>query len=167
MEYYKTPSWVQIAKTASSGSMRVLKKELEERYTQFAILPVKLFWEIPDSLGYINVPTKTLVGMENKLQKELSKKKLLDECVSRNNQGIALEKRGDVDAAISIYEENIKPGCYPAMHSFDRLLILYRKNKDFKNELRVCKRAIIVFKKMDKYSERLKKIEELISKTLK
>ena len=53
------------------------------------------------------------------------------------------------------------------MHSFDRLLVIYRRNKDYENELRVCERAISVFKKSDKYSKRLPKIEELLAKVKK
>ena len=87
--------------------------------------------------------------------------RLLDTC---NNQGIAYEKAGDIDAAIKLYEEDIKPGCYQAMHSFDRLLVIYRRNGDCKNELRVCKRAVTVFKKIGKYRERLEKITAKIQK---
>ena len=50
----------------------------------------------------------------------------------------------DPDAAIKLYEENIKSG-YPDQYSFDRLMILYRKQKKYKDELRVIKRGIKVF----------------------
>ncbi len=167
MPNYDKPSWVSQASFMKDGAIRVLKKELENRYTQFAILPTKLFWQQPDSLGYLSVPAKTIASMERKLEKEISKKQLLDDCVSRNNQGIAYEKAGNIEAAVKLYEENIKPGCYPAMHSFDRLLVIYRRNGEYKKELRVCKRAISVFKKSDKYSKRLPKIEELLAKVKK
>lgn len=90
---------------------------------------------------------------------------LLPKCTDRNNQGIEYEKQGNIKEAIKVYEENIEPGCYPAQHAFDRLLVLYRKLKDYKNEKRVCKRAISVFKKEQKYKDRLIKIENLISRT--
>jgi tetratricopeptide (TPR) repeat protein len=54
------------------------------------------------------------------------------------------ESNEDLDTAIELYEENIKSG-YPEPYSFDRLMILYRKQKRFKDELRVIKRAIKVF----------------------
>ena len=153
------PSWVTKA-SYSFGNIRVLKKELEERYIQFAVLPESLFWKEPDKFGYLSIPANKIVLMESKLQKEITKKKLLDKCVEINNIGIEYEKIGDIETAIKLYEENIKPGCYPAMHSFDRLLAIYRMSGDYKNELRVCKRAITVFKKMDKYRNILDKIHE-------
>lgn len=158
-----TPTWV-VQASNSLGDIRVLKKELEQRYFQFAVLPERLFWKEADRMGYLTIPAKTITSLEAKLQKEIAKKQLLDDCVDRNNQGIAYEKAGDIDAAIKLYEENIKTGCYPAMHAFDRLLVIYKRNGDYKNELRVCKRAVAVFKKIDKYKNRLDKINVKIQK---
>lgn len=64
-----------------------------------------------------------------------------------NNKGIALEKEGKIDEAIAVYEQNIAGDCYPAHHSFDRLIILYGKRKDLDNKRRVLLRAIEVFGK--------------------
>ena len=164
MTYNNIPSWVSRACSNQSGEIRVLKKELEQRYVSFAVLPNSLFFKEADSMGYLNVSSKQIASMESKLHKEIAKKALLDECVRRNNQGKAYEKDGNIEAAIALYEENIKPGCYPAMHSFDRLLVIYRRNGDYKNELRVCKRAVTVFKKIDKYKDRLDKINAMIQK---
>ncbi len=161
------PDWLQKASSLSDGDIRVLKKELECRYVQYGVFPENLFWADPDDSGYLTVSVKQISDMENKLQKEISNKRLLDECVERNNQGIAFEKDGDIEAAVALYEGNIKPGCYPAMHSFDRLLVIYRRMGDYDNELRVCKRAISVFKSLDKYTKRLPKIVGLIEKTQK
>jgi hypothetical protein len=63
-----------------------------------------------------------------------------------NNEGIAFEKSGKIEQAINIYESNIKIG-YPATHSYERLMILYHKRKDFENEKRVIEIAIQVFTK--------------------
>ena len=115
-------------------------------------------------MGCLTIPAKTILSLENKLQREIAKVKLLNDCAERNNKGIAYEKEGNIDAAVELYEENIKPGCYPAMHSFDRLLVIYRRNGDCKSELRVCKRAVTVFKKIGKYRERLEKITAKIQK---
>ena len=57
---------------------------------------------------------------------------------------MALEKNGDIQKAIRIYEENIKKD-YADKSSFERLMIIYRKQKDYKNELRVIERGIDVF----------------------
>ena len=83
--------------------------------------------------------------------------------------GIRLEKNGKVDDAILIYEQNIKDSCVPSKHSFDRLLVLYRKSKDYINEKRVCLQAIKVFADVSqdvcKYAKRLEKINFLIGKS--
>lgn len=70
--------------------------------------------------------------------------KLLFESAQLNNKGILLEKQGNIQEAIETYEENIKIG-YPATHSFERLMILYRKGKSPHEELRVIEKAIEVF----------------------
>ena len=58
--------------------------------------------------------------------------------------GIGLEKEGMVDEAISVYEKSIMPKL-PTKHPYERLAILYRKRKDYKNEIRVLETAIEVF----------------------
>ena len=62
----------------------------------------------------------------------------------RNEEGRQAEQNEDTEAAIKLYEENIKEG-YPEPFAFDRLMILYRKLKRYKDELRVIKRGIKVF----------------------
>jgi len=88
----------------------------------------------------------------------------LNRCAELNRKGIALEKSGNVKDAIAIYEQNISGDCYPATHSFDRLCIIYRKAKDYKNEVRVLEKACKVFR-LDKYKTRLAKAKELLSKS--
>lgn len=63
---------------------------------------------------------------------------------SLNNQGIELEKMGNTDEAISVYETNLE---YPATHSFERLMVLYHKRDDINNEIRVIQKAIEIFTK--------------------
>ena len=79
-----------------------------------------------------------------------------------NNKGIALEKENKIDEAITIYEENVKLK-YPASHSYDRLMILYRKKQDIQNEKRIIELAIQIFSGknatlVSKYEQRLKKL---------
>lgn len=63
-----------------------------------------------------------------------------------NNIGIEHERNGDVDKAIEVYEENIQIG-YPATHSYDRLMKIYRRLKLYKKEKEVIEKAIQVFGK--------------------
>lgn len=62
------------------------------------------------------------------------------------SMGIGLEKEGMIDEAISVYEKSIMPKL-PTKHPYERLAILYRKRKDYENEIRVLKIAIDVFMK--------------------
>ena len=101
----------------------------------------------------------------NVLAEQYRRAELFSKAVSRNNNGIELEKSGDIDGAIAVYEENIAEG-YPASHSFDRLMILYRKRKDYDSEIRVILRTMEVFPTSD-LSKRLAKAKELREKANK
>lgn len=81
---------------------------------------------------------------EEAREKNAVANQLLRDTAARNNEGTAYEKLGRVDEAIAIYEENIADG-YPALHAFDRLMKIYRRRKDYQNEVRVIGRAIEVF----------------------
>ena len=155
------PSWLLRAEVMPTVSIKIPKRELEARYFHFAVLPERLFFARTDDKGFIEITAKQILSLEKKLIIELSKQKSLNDCAERNDKGTKLEISGRFEEAITVYEENIKPGCWPAMHSFDRLLVLYRKCRDYKNELRVCKRAVKVFKTLDKYRKRLEKIKLL------
>lgn len=60
--------------------------------------------------------------------------------------GIDLEREGMIDEAIKVYEKSIISKL-PMKHPYERLAILYRKKKDYENEIRVIKTAIEVFMK--------------------
>lgn len=86
---------------------------------------------------------------------------ILDIMVYRNNKGIELEKKGDIENAIKLYEQNVADeffGTYP----YDRVAIIYRKRKQFDNEIRILKRKISIFGKINQ--ERLHYFLEHCSK---
>ena len=62
--------------------------------------------------------------------------------------GLEFEYLKDTKNAIALYEYNIKH-CHDIQHPYDRLAILYRKKKDYDNEIRVMERAIEVFQRLD------------------
>lgn len=64
-----------------------------------------------------------------------------DSVVDGNMKGQAFEKEGRVDEAIGVYERLVEHGA-DTPHTYRRLAILYRKQKDTDNELRVLDRAI-------------------------
>jgi hypothetical protein len=58
--------------------------------------------------------------------------------------GATAEAEGDTERAVELYENSIKKGIADPF-PFDRLLVIYRKQKKFKDELRVIMRGIEVF----------------------
>jgi tetratricopeptide (TPR) repeat protein len=127
-----------------------------------AFIPQRIFFMDTDRDGYCYIWDYELENIKKKYLEHEARMEKLNECVEKNNIGIALEKQGKIDEAIGIYEENIFGNPYPATHSFDRLMILYRKQKRFKDEIRVIKKAIHAFPNIDKYKERLQKAEVLL-----
>jgi hypothetical protein len=75
-----------------------------------------------------------------------------------NNQSAAeAEANGDIKRAISLYEKNIKKGLADSF-PFDRLLVIYRKQKRYKDELRVINKGIEVFsQQIEKQQQQLLK----------
>lgn len=99
-----------------------------------------------------------LEKLEKKYRPIKQREERLFKVCNLNNEGMKLEKQGKILEAIDIYEECIKIPVQ-ARHAYDRLLVLYNKAKEYKKELRVCKKAIKMFKGETKYEERLLKIE--------
>ena len=144
-------------------NIKVKRMDFIHEFMEYGVIPEDLYWLEEDSNGYISFPKHRLDELKAKKNAYISRTEKLLKCAELNNKGIELEKQGKIVEAIAIYEENIKGDCYPAMHSFDRLLVLYRKSKDYENEKRVAEKAIYLFSD-NKYKERLQKIKLLISK---
>jgi len=95
--------------------------------------------------------------------------------VQKNLRGIELEKGGQVDQAIELYERNVAEN-FEGSHPYNRLAIIYRKRKQIDDEIRVLKKAIWVFEnvvykdrgdrlpKLEKFKKRLEKAKELKEK---
>ncbi len=99
--------------------------------------------------------------LEKKKQENKKVQKKLVKIASRNNSGIDLEKSGKIDDAIIVYEENVNDNVV-ATHSYDRLMIIYRRRKNYINEIRIIKTAIDVFSKENeiRYQLALKKTND-------
>ena len=89
---------------------------------------------------------ETLKQKQEKEFKEIDQQEVLNENSRLIKLGIDLEKEGMINEAIAVYEKAIIPQL-PATHPYDRLMILYRKKKDYDNEIRIIKIAISVFMK--------------------
>jgi tetratricopeptide (TPR) repeat protein len=59
-------------------------------------------------------------------------------------QGAAAEAEGNTERAVELYESSIKKGVADPF-PFDRLLVIYRKQRKYEDELRVILRGIEVF----------------------
>lgn len=92
---------------------------------------------------------------EKNRQNEIEKELVLT--AQLNNEGIRLEKEGKEEEAICVYEKNIIRKC-TARHSYDRLLVLYKKRKDSNNELRIAKIASSIFPQELKYKTRFENL---------
>lgn len=117
-----------------------------------------------DEDKWFTVKTTVLKEWEKKLAAYKDNENSLQLTASNNNKGIAFEKQGDITSAIAVYEANLKIG-YPAIHSYERLMILYHKAGDIENEKRVINIAIQVFTNINedevkKLNKRLNKLNE-------
>lgn len=74
------------------------------------------------------------------------------------SEGEALEKEGNIEEAITAFEEAITHKYLHCATPFYRLMVLYRKRKDLENEIRVIKSALEIFPHEEKYRERLEKL---------
>lgn len=103
-----------------------------------------------------------------------NKRNLFEKSVENNLTGRELEKSGKIDEAIELYERNVSDrfeGNYP----YDRLAIIYRKRRDYDNEIRVLRTAVEVFEnnqsmrkdispKIDRFKKRLHTANKLKQK---
>ncbi|MDQ6756700.1 MAG: hypothetical protein M3004_07170 [Bacteroidota bacterium] len=78
--------------------------------------------------------------------------------------GIDAEKKEDISIAIKDYEEALQKNPL-AEKAYDRLMIIYRKNKDYKRELRIVNAGIKAFAELYKSKKSgSKKIAEISKK---
>ena len=137
-----------------------MKKSIDQLLNKYLkVLKLNDFQKLMDfsmkGYKFVDIPDEEIRKLDQLLKQRDDEDKLLAKTAALNNKGIAYEKSGSIDKAIKCYEENILIG-YPARHSFDRLMILYRKL----NELRVIEKAIKIFKEQ-KYSDRLNKLQNI------
>ena len=153
-EYYKLQDMLK------QGYVFVSQKQLE-KYRKVMDGEVFTSYLLADSpSSKIPILQVDLERIEKVYEEQKAYEKKLKQCAALNNKGIAYEKEGKIKQAITSYEKNILSE-YPARHSYDRLLILFRKAKDVNNEIRVCELAISIFPSESKYKDRLEKIEKI------
>lgn len=67
-----------------------------------------------------------------------------DQTFNINQKGMQCEKDQDIPNAIKYYEQCLQHK-FEGSHPYRRLAILYRKQKDYDNEIRVLETAISIF----------------------
>lgn len=99
-------------------------------------------------------------------------RKEFDAQVERNLRDSELEKAGNVDEAIRLYEQNVGED-FIGNHPYDRLAVIYRRRNQTDDEIRVLERAVAVFQnkvgrertdrlpKLERFKDRLKKAQSL------
>jgi len=112
-----------------------------------------------------------MIENQNDMQENINYDKILAIQTERNIKGMFHEKNkeGNINIAIELYEKNIAEN-FDGNHPYDRLSIIYRRRKDYENEIRVLRKAIEVFNnllistqrgdvehKLDRFKERLEK----------
>ena len=149
-------------KDLGNGMVRV-KNDYLNLFFKGGIMDDDFYMKYYNVSEYVDVPKEKIEDMGNRLDEYLRREKALYRCAELNNKGIELEKAGRIDDAIKVYEMNVFcDNPYPARHSFDRLMALYRKRKDYLHEKAVIERAVSVFPAEQKYKDRLGIVERLI-----
>ena len=161
----------EIAKVPD-GYVKINIDSFLNKYIKGGVISPELLIELQMcKTKYTYIHKSVIEELEKKKEKHEAFERKLTQCARLNNRGIAYEKEGKIDLAINTYEENISGDCYAACHSFDRLMILYRKAKDYDNEIRVINKAIDVLCERHpdlrtKYESRLTKSELLKEKQI-
>lgn len=100
---------------------------------------------IVDGDGKLKVYDDEIDELAKAAEEYKAKEQKLYDAARLNNEGMAAERSGDIENAISIYERNILPGTYFTLHPYHRLCVLYRRQKDFDNEIRVIEAVLSRF----------------------
>jgi len=125
--------------------MKIQINKYMNNHELMSCLPENVFIDMLTSDSpYYEITPSVLEAAEVEYKKRQEGNRIINMVATLNNKGIQLEKKGRIEEAIYTYEENIKSQ-HPATHAYERLMILYRKKKDFVNEARVIELAIKVF----------------------
>lgn len=120
------------------------------------------------SLGVYRIPADDEHEQTIKAKQAVDdRNKALAKAVELNNKGIAHEKDGELKKAIACYEKNILPEAYVTLHPYTRLTIIYRKAKEYGEELRVIETGLAQIQwaaEKEKLEKRKEKVIELINK---
>lgn len=155
---------VKVSTGVNSPLIKAVNWDKQDHYNDIATNAI-----LRNGSRYIEMPKSDYDAMMQSLAATEEKNRRLAETAAANDKGIALEKKGDIDGAIAVYEDNVSRG-HPAAHSYQRLMILYRKRGDYDNEIRVIEAAIAAYREsrmtsiIPEWEKRLEKAEALKAK---
>jgi tetratricopeptide (TPR) repeat protein len=166
---------------SKSGKLGYLPREVAVKLSTIDELraTLKLMYTPIDSNNSIGIRIDVWSKREKKQavsEKPYKKIKIPRDPVDRNLKGIELEKEGYVDNAIELYELNVKAR-FDGNGPYDRLATIYRKRKQYDEEIRVLEQAVNVFEalfkssprqdvnpKLIRFRERLEKVRSIADK---
>ena len=79
-------------------------------------------------------------------------RRIEDLIVDNNIKGQELEKNGEIEKAIEIYERNADIVA-TTPHPYDRLRIIYTRQKKFRKAIEACNKAVRTYKMLDQVSD--------------
>jgi len=83
--------------------------------------------------------------------------------LQRNLDGKEFEKEGSINKAIEVYEQNLEDSFYGSF-PYERLRIIYTKQKRYSDAIRVCKAFLILYtyndNKRNRFINYLEKLEK-------
>lgn len=139
--------------------MRIPINKAKELFLAYSAIQETVLDAILSGDKFVELPEWEYQLAQLEFSKCKAEKDSLEKCAKRNNKGLEYEKDGKIKLVIKQYEANISDG-YPAHHSYKRLMVIYHKQKDLENEIRVIKRALEVFPNFPEYQKRLDKLQK-------
>lgn len=97
----------------------------------------------PSMLHNNKMLTAGINGMDWLLYLGRQREELYAIMVQRNLNGREFEQQGDLPAAIALYEGNLADQ-FDGSHPYERLRIIYNRQKDYANALRVCRAYLVL-----------------------
>lgn len=112
---------------------------------------------------YFNVGIGLLSKWKEKYAKEEAQKVVNKQMSDKSSLAMQYEKSGDIDKAITLYQELVDAK-YDWIIVYNRLIILYRKQKLYDKEMEIIKSAIIRFGRKKEYEKDKIKLQERLGK---
>lgn len=147
--------------TDSSSHDEMIKFEINEKESWDSIsycLESDDFYEFTDLLidacenrkMYFFFPKKKWDKAIREFDKQKELYTVSNQIFGFNNKGTELEKKGDIENAILMYEESVKlyednTNKFRTRYQYDRLILLYHKLKDFDNEKRILTKVLALY----------------------